>query len=848
MHSLLLVEDDRPQDATVLFAQIERPRRAYFTANVTRRPVLWSAGFFAIMMALAVLLAVPQFGGDMPDATLDLLPAVAVMTLLIGVPAFPLRMVAVPVAAYLATFTAYFLLKLWADPGYLPPGVAAGEAFWLALVANGAPGLLAGLAAQGVLLWLGPDHPQAQTLLSGMVALAYGVLSLPVVWWVATTCYDPAWDSADFGKLELWQAGAIGAFRSGLSAGVILLFLLDVPTRKHVKVALATTPVFVAAGVLANMGIALYPPVDVMVLCLVVALFTVSFAAILACIMGLLSYVTLTGAIVVMEPLATTDAVRLEVLSLVLIAITYVLLLVRHQNHLDAKRNSATLDRMQRVNRFANIGYFVFDTAKMALRVDPVAAEYLQLGRMALFRDVLQRIAEEDRPRLVAAMRDRRNPGGAVTSFTLMPPPDATEGTAAKPRYIALYYWNERLWDHRRVSYGAIVDLTDEHENAAALGKALADLSEQQDRQTQLFSIVSHELRTPASVISMLLEEMENGAPWEESGPRLRAVSDQLLSVLADMRQTVRPEQNLPVRMEPLQPQELATTVRNTFVLMAAEKRIEIDLELAPQAWATRVTDRVRLMQALSNLVKNAILHAQCRRITIGYAEEGGNGAITGIWTVTDDGRGIPEEVTSTLFDAFRRGTSRSTARADGSGLGLFVTKSSVELLGGTVTYRAGKDGGSVFTLGLPMPEPAADDPAPAEGKTRTEADGPAYRDRSVLVAEDSEMIGELMVARLKRLFGTVHWARNGVEALEIHAREKVDLVLSDLFMPEMGGDDLTAALRARGATIPIIGMTAAAIGDDRQRFDAAGTDRVLTKPVSTAQLLEVLDGLGPDW
>ena len=106
--------------------------------------------------------------------------------------------------------------------------------------------------------------------------------------------------------------------------------------------------------------------------------------------------------------------------------------------------------------------------------------------------------------------------------------------------------------------------------------------------------------------------------------------------------------------------------------------------------------------------------------------------------------------------------------------------------------------------------------------------------------------MGELLVARLKRVFGRVVWARDGEEALQLFAREAPDVVLTDLFMPKMGGDELTAALRQRGADCPVIGMTAAAIGDDRERFEAAGTDCVLTKPVSVGQLMEVLDGLRP--
>jgi CheY-like chemotaxis protein len=118
------------------------------------------------------------------------------------------------------------------------------------------------------------------------------------------------------------------------------------------------------------------------------------------------------------------------------------------------------------------------------------------------------------------------------------------------------------------------------------------------------------------------------------------------------------------------------------------------------------------------------------------------------------------------------------------------------------------------------------------------------WRLRRVLIVEDSDLIGELLVARLRRVFGQVEWVRNGVAALAMQETYQPDVVLTDLFMPEMGGDDLTSLLRARGVTYPIIGMTAAAIGDERTRFEQAGTDRVLTKPVSTGQLVDVLEEL----
>jgi CheY-like chemotaxis protein len=149
-----------------------------------------------------------------------------------------------------------------------------------------------------------------------------------------------------------------------------------------------------------------------------------------------------------------------------------------------------------------------------------------------------------------------------------------------------------------------------------------------------------------------------------------------------------------------------------------------------------------------------------------------------------------------------------------------------------------------VFCLTVPLAEPPPQEAVAAPGPGEVVDRTATWRLRRVLIVEDSDLIGELLVARLRRVFGQVEWVRNGVAALAMQETFQPDVVLTDLFMPEMGGDDLTSLLRARGVTCPIIGMTAAAIGDERTRFEQAGTDRVLTKPVSTGQLLDVLEEL----
>lgn len=188
----------------------------------------------------------------------------------------------------------------------------------------------------------------------------------------------------------------------------------------------------------------------------------------------------------------------------------------------------------------------MFDADRSVIHVDPVSADILNVPPRIDAITFLDRVKPSDRPRVAAAMAERSDRAVIVT-FSVMPS-DRWEDESVTPRHVWVYSWYERLWDGRLVAYGALLDRTADHDRATALSSALADLSEQQNRQTQLFSIVSHELRTPASVISMLTEALDGGASWEQMGPRLRAVSEQLLSVLADMRQAVRPEENLPVR------------------------------------------------------------------------------------------------------------------------------------------------------------------------------------------------------------------------------------------------------------------------------------------------------------
>ena len=106
-----------------------------------------------------------------------------------------------------------------------------------------------------------------------------------------------------------------------------------------------------------------------------------------------------------------------------------------------------------------------------------------------------------------------------------------------------------------------------------------------------------------------------------------------------------------------------------------------------------------------------------------------------------------------------------------------------------------------------------------------------------ILLAEDNKLVAEVTHAQLSRFVGRVDVVENGIEALERIASARPDILITDLFMPEMDGDELVKALRARGETIPVIGLTAAVVGDDMERFHHVGVQTVMSKPIDMATL-----------
>jgi len=260
----------------------------------------------------------------------------------------------------------------------------------------------------------------------------------------------------------------------------------------------------------------------------------------------------------------------------------------------------------------------------------------------------------------------------------------------------------------------------------------------------------------------------------------------------------------------------------------------------------TVMGDAGRLQQVFANLLSNAIkFTAAGGQITISLARVRGEAEVT----VTDSGAGIAPELLPHVFDRFHQAGSSNVRRYGGLGLGLSVVAQVVRMHAGRVqAHSAGPGAGATFTVTLPLHQPS--DAAVVPSTTEPTAPGGTLplaplRGLSILVIEDDSDSRELLSVLLENAGAVPVAAETVAEALRLLGDLQIDVVLSDIGMPDQDGFDLIRQLRqfpnARVRRAPAIAVTAFARSEDLARIMAAGFDAHIGKPVEPVDLLRII-------
>jgi len=208
---------------------------------------------------------------------------------------------------------------------------------------------------------------------------------------------------------------------------------------------------------------------------------------------------------------------------------------------------------------------------------------------------------------------------------------------------------------------------------------------------------------------------------------------------------------------------------------------------------------------------------------------------------VRDTGVGIPAGEQERIFQSFAQVGSSAHLRFGGTGLGLSISNELVRMMGGDIRVQSAPGKGSTFTFRVALGTAEGEVALPVEARV-----APAGKTRrlKILVVEDNAINRLVAVDLLRDRGHETVTAENGREALERLRKERFDLVLMDVRMPEMDGLEAVKRIRAGEAgdpAVPIAAMTAHALAGDRERFLAAGMDDYLAKPLDTAELDRVL-------
>jgi signal transduction histidine kinase/CheY-like chemotaxis protein len=369
----------------------------------------------------------------------------------------------------------------------------------------------------------------------------------------------------------------------------------------------------------------------------------------------------------------------------------------------------------------------------------------------------------------------------------------------------------------------------------------------------EFLSTVSHELRTPLNAIlgyAQLLLCNEHTSQEHESLTiieRNAKAQAQIIEDLLDMSRIISGKVRLDARTVDME--QVVRAAIDTVRPTADAKNIRIACVLDPDAGPV-LGDSGRLQQVLWNLLTNAIkftpkagrVHVTLKRLN-SHLE----------LSVSDTGQGIKPEFVSDVFDRFRQADPTTTRRHGGLGLGLSIVKQLVELHGGTVAATsAGEGQGATFTVKLPVQIVHAHREVDLPDR-RVGSDEPGtnlinLEGLRILVVDDDRDAGHLVKQLLSQHDATIDIATSADEALDILNANHIDVMLSDIGMPEKDGYDLIRAVRSlpdlKAANVPAAAVTAFARTQDRTKSLLAGFQAHVTKPVDPGELVAVIAAL----
>lgn len=409
-------------------------------------------------------------------------------------------------------------------------------------------------------------------------------------------------------------------------------------------------------------------------------------------------------------------------------------------------------------------------------------------------------------------------------------------------------FYSSAIIDETGQNFGriwAFRDITDRKLEIQELQLAKEKALEGAKEKENFLSTMSHEIRTPLNSIvgftNLLLQEDPSEEQKEQLIP-LKYSADSLFSLINDILDLTKIESGgIQFEKIPFNLKEKLIKAQQVFSQGAKEKGISIELNLDDCISKNYLGDYNRLNQIIYNIVSNALKFTSKGSIEIGckFQSKTDDSEKIRIW-VKDSGIGIEKHKQELIFNNFSQADSNTTREYGGTGLGLAITKLLVELQGGKIWIESEFGKGATFFVEMDFLVSDKEIKVEQKNVEQENLDG-----LNVLLVEDNPFNQKVANKFLSRWGATTTVVDSGEDSLKEIQSKLFDVVLMDLQMPGMDGYETTRTIRAIDdlyfKNVKIIAMSADALGDVKEKVDAAGMDGYVSKPFDPNQLLNLL-------
>ena len=395
---------------------------------------------------------------------------------------------------------------------------------------------------------------------------------------------------------------------------------------------------------------------------------------------------------------------------------------------------------------------------------------------------------------------------------------------------------------------GTIQDISDQKniENELILAKELAEQSVRV--KEEFLTNMSHEIRTPMNGIigfARILESTNLDSDQKQSVDAIKRASKNLLVIINDILDFSKIDADK-MTFEDVN-FSLSKNINSVIELLSPiskEKKIKLLFEIDPKIQDFLIGDTTRLSQILINLVGNALKFTEKGYVELIITQEEESETETFVrFSVVDTGIGIAQNKIDSIFESFNQASHGTARKFGGTGLGLTITRKLVELQGGAITVKSEISKGSEFSFLLQFKK-VQKGILPITKAKKEQLSANFLKDTKILLVEDNELNQLLAIKVFQKWEKEIDIADNGKVAIDKIEKNNYDIILMDIQMPEMDGNELTKYIRTNmgsKANIPIIALTAHATLVEEKRSLENGMNDYLSKPFDFNVLLEKL-------